>query len=46
MSPPTLFLVSTIKLRRAGFSEMLDSEVMLRNAIAAMQARRLLPPLR
>jgi len=40
--PP--FLVSTVKLRRAGFTEMLDSEEMLRNAIAAMQQRRLLPP--
>jgi len=40
--PP--FLVSTVKLRRAGFSEMLDSEAMLRNTIAAMQQRRLLPP--
>jgi nucleoside-diphosphate-sugar epimerase len=40
--PP--FLVSTVKLRRAGFTEMLDSEQMLRNAIAAMQARKLLPP--
>jgi nucleoside-diphosphate-sugar epimerase len=37
-------LVSTLKLRQAGFTEMLDSEAMLRNAIAAMQARRLLPP--
>jgi nucleoside-diphosphate-sugar epimerase len=37
-------LVSTVKLRRAGFTEMLDSEVMLRGAIAAMQARKLLPP--
>jgi nucleoside-diphosphate-sugar epimerase len=37
-------LVSTVKLRRAGFSEMLDSEEMLRNAIAALQARKLLSP--
>ena len=37
-------LVSTVKLRRAGFTEMLDSEAMLKNGIAAMQARRLLPP--
>jgi nucleoside-diphosphate-sugar epimerase len=37
-------LVSTVKLRRAGFTEMLDSEVMLKNAIAALQARKLLPP--
>jgi nucleoside-diphosphate-sugar epimerase len=38
-------LVSTVKLRQAGFREMLDSETMLRGAIAAMQKRRLLPPL-
>jgi len=37
-------IVSTVKLRRAGFTEMLDSEQMLRNAIAAMQERKLLPP--
>jgi nucleoside-diphosphate-sugar epimerase len=37
-------IVSTVKLRRAGFGEMLDSEQMLRNAIAAMQSRKLLPP--
>ena len=37
-------LVSTVKLRRAGFTEMLDSEVMLKSAFAQMQARRLLPP--
>jgi nucleoside-diphosphate-sugar epimerase len=37
-------LVSTVKLRQAGFTETLDSEVMLRNAVAAMQARKLLPP--
>lgn len=37
-------IVSTVKLRRAGFTEMLDSEDMLRSAIAAMQTRRLLPP--
>ena len=40
--PPVI--VSTVKLRRAGFTEMLDSEVMLRNGFAAMQARKLLPP--
>lgn len=37
-------IVSTVKLRHAGFTEMLDSEQMLRNAIAAMQKRKLLPP--
>ncbi len=40
-------IVSTVKLRRAGFSEMMDSEQMLRDAFAAMQGRQLLPsPLR
>jgi len=37
-------LVSTVKLRRAGFTEMVDSEDMLRRAFAQMQARHLLPP--
>lgn len=37
-------LVSTVKLRQAGFTEILDSETMLRAAIAQMQARKLLPP--
>lgn len=37
-------LVSTVKLRQAGFTETLDSETMLRAAIAALQARKLLPP--
>lgn len=37
-------LVSTVKLRRAGFTELLDSEDMLSNHIAAMQSRKLLPP--
>jgi hypothetical protein len=37
-------LVSTIKLRQAGFAEMMDSEVMLRKWFRAMQERRLLPP--
>ncbi len=37
-------LVSTVKLRQAGFSETMDSEAMLRAAISAMRARKLLPP--
>jgi nucleoside-diphosphate-sugar epimerase len=36
-------LVSTVKLRQAGFAEMMDSEAMLRKWFAALQARRLLP---
>jgi len=39
-------LVSTVKLRQAGFGETIDSETMLRSAVTAMQARRLLPPRR
>jgi len=37
-------LVSTVKLRQAGFTGTMDSEAMLRAAISAMQARKLLPP--
>ena len=37
-------LVSTLKLREAGFHEVLDTEVMFRRAFAAMQQARLLPP--
>ena len=37
-------IVSTIRLRRAGFSEVMDSEEMLHAAILRMQAERLLPP--
>ena len=37
-------LVSTIKLRQAGFHECVDTEDMFRRLFARMQARRLLPP--
>ncbi len=37
-------LVSTIKLRRAGFSDCIDSEDSLRHWIAEMARRRLVPP--
>jgi nucleoside-diphosphate-sugar epimerase len=37
-------LVSTIKLRKAGFHEVMDTEDMLRKWVAAFQTRRLLPP--
>ncbi len=37
-------LVSTIRLRSAGFTEVMDSEVMLRDSIMRMQAQQLLPP--
>ncbi|MDE2465521.1 MAG: NAD-dependent epimerase/dehydratase family protein [Alphaproteobacteria bacterium] len=36
-------LVSTIRLRHAGFAEVMDSEDMFRACIARMQAQRLLP---
>ena len=35
---------STIKLNQAGFTEVVDTEVMFTNAIRAFQAKRLLPP--
>ncbi|MFN0306008.1 MAG: SDR family oxidoreductase [Burkholderiales bacterium] len=35
---------STIKLMQAGFTEVIDTEVMFRNAIRAFQQKRLLPP--
>ena len=40
--PPTL--VSTIKIRRAGFADCVDTEDMFRRIIASLQAQRLLPP--
>jgi len=39
--PPAL--VSTIKLMQAGFTEVIDTEAMFRNAFAEMQAKKLLP---
>lgn len=35
---------STIKLMQAGFTEVIDTEVMFTNAIRAFQRKRLLPP--
>jgi nucleoside-diphosphate-sugar epimerase len=40
--PPAL--VSTVKLRRAGFTEVIDTEEMFRKWIARLQDERLLPP--
>ena len=40
--PPAL--VSTIKLRQAGFHDVIDTETMFTKAFAEMQAKRLLPP--
>jgi nucleoside-diphosphate-sugar epimerase len=40
--PPAL--VSTIKLMRAGFTEVMDTEAMFARAFAEMQAKKLLPP--
>jgi nucleoside-diphosphate-sugar epimerase len=40
--PPAL--VSTVKIRRAGFGESTDTEAMLRKWIAAYQHAKLLPP--
>jgi hypothetical protein len=41
---PTPQLVSTIKLRQAGFAECLDSEDDAVEWFRRLQARRLLPP--
>jgi nucleoside-diphosphate-sugar epimerase len=43
--PPAPTLLSTIKLRQAGFADCIDSEDMLVEWIAWMQEQRLLPPL-
>jgi hypothetical protein len=40
--PPAL--VSTIKLRQAGFHEVMDTEAMFRKWFALLQEKRLLPP--
>ncbi len=37
-------LVSTIKVRKAGFQECMDTEDMFRKWIAYFQKERLLPP--
>lgn len=37
-------LVSTVKIRQAGFGEAMDTETMFRKWIVALQDRRLLPP--
>jgi nucleoside-diphosphate-sugar epimerase len=41
--PPAPALVSTIKLRQAGFGDCIDTETMFRELIGAMQALRILP---
>ena len=40
--PPAI--VSTIKLMQAGFTEVMDTEVMFAKHFAEFQANRLLPP--
>jgi nucleoside-diphosphate-sugar epimerase len=42
VGPPTL--VSTIKVRQAGFADCVDTEEMFPRLIARLQTRRLLPP--
>ncbi len=42
--PPPPVLVSTIKLRQAGFPDCIDTEDMFRDHVAALQAARVLPP--
>ncbi|UOM32630.1 NAD-dependent epimerase/dehydratase family protein [Acuticoccus sp. I52.16.1] len=41
--PPAPVIVSTIKLRQAGFHACTDTETMFRELVAALQARRILP---
>ena len=43
-SPPPPTLLSTIKARRFGFTDCIDTEDMFRKLIARLQDRRLLPP--
>ena len=43
--PPPSMLVSTIKLRQAGFHECMDTEDMFRKWIKRFQELRWLPPL-
>jgi nucleoside-diphosphate-sugar epimerase len=45
-SRPLPALLSTVKIRRAGFEECMDTEDMLREWLAIFQHRRLLPPCR
>jgi nucleoside-diphosphate-sugar epimerase len=42
--PPLPILVSTVKLRQAGFGDCVDTEVMFRRLFAQLQDRQLLPP--
>lgn len=42
--PPGAALLSTVKLRQAGFHEAIDTEVMFRRWFRLFQERRLLPP--
>jgi nucleoside-diphosphate-sugar epimerase len=43
-APGGATLVSTIKLRHAGFADCVDTEDMVRRLVGRLQARRLLPP--
>jgi nucleoside-diphosphate-sugar epimerase len=42
--PPPPVLVSTIKLRQAGFSECIDTETMFHQQLASLVAKRIVPP--
>lgn len=42
-TPPPPALVSTVKIKQAGFTEVRDTEVMFREALESLIARRLLP---
>jgi len=46
VTPPPPAIVSTIKLRQRGFTDVMDTEAMLRKWFARYQELRLLPPAR
>ena len=44
VAPGGATLVSTIKLRQAGFGDCVDTEDMFRRLVSRLQERHLLPP--
>jgi hypothetical protein len=43
-NPPPLSIVSGVKLNQAGFTELVDTEIMFRRLFKAFQERQLIPP--
>ena len=43
-NPPPLSIVSSVKLNQAGFTELVDTEMMFRRLFKAFQERQLIPP--